>query len=292
MARKNLDLIGIMLIVIINLGWTLIPSPPIVVGLILALPLVFVLPGYTLTEALFKRSSDVAEPRIHRPRLRIGQPFNVSDRLISSLGLSLAIDIFTGFILNLLPIGLQILSWAVSLSILTTAFSFIAVYRRRGATTNSSEKKGAPSQFRVAIYEFILIGLAVILITLSIGFSALSAQQQSYPDFTQFWLVPSNQVNNTCAVLIGIRSSESTTVTYSVKLMINGVQVIAWPSVNLQPQGEWDQFVSVGSEDSDNMYIEARLYRLDKPGAVYRNVHLTLNRLKGEANGPAQQCSV
>src|SRR5438270_522643 len=48
MRLKNLDLIIAMLIAVINVGWALLPNRSFVVSLILALPLVFLLPGYTL----------------------------------------------------------------------------------------------------------------------------------------------------------------------------------------------------------------------------------------------------
>src|ERR1700737_393008 len=76
MRLKNLDLMVTVIIAALKVVWALLSSHIPVIGIILALPLVFVLPGYTLTEALFhKRSLDV------------------SHRLLLSLSLSLAIDV-------------------------------------------------------------------------------------------------------------------------------------------------------------------------------------------------------
>ena len=55
MRLKNLDLIVTLIIVVLNVIWVLLPSHLPVIGIILSLPLVFVLPGYTLTEALFRK---------------------------------------------------------------------------------------------------------------------------------------------------------------------------------------------------------------------------------------------
>src|SRR2546421_5630348 len=120
MRLKTLDLIMTILIAAINVGWALLPNRPAIVGIIFILPLIFMLPGYTLTEILFKRSFDAPDPLIRKPRLRIERPLNATDRFVLSLGLSLAIDIISGFILDLLPFGLQALSWAVFLGLLTT----------------------------------------------------------------------------------------------------------------------------------------------------------------------------
>src|SRR5689334_1821085 len=133
MQRKNLDLSIALFIAAVNVGWTLIPDHPsylTIVGIILALPLVFVLPGYTLTEALFKRTTN-ADALIRQPALQLERPFKTSDRLIIGLGLSLALVILSGFILNMLPTGLQALSWVVFLAVQTTLFALIAGYRRR-----------------------------------------------------------------------------------------------------------------------------------------------------------------
>src|SRR5450759_1505314 len=110
MRFKNLDLIAAILVVAINVGWTLIPNRPLVMGIIFALPLIFVLPGYTLTQTLFCERSSAPYPSsnlIRRPGLNIEHPIGTADHIILSLGLSMAIDVVAGFILNVLPIGLQ-----------------------------------------------------------------------------------------------------------------------------------------------------------------------------------------
>src|SRR5271165_5198204 len=120
MRLKNLDLIITIAVALINVGWVLLPNRPSLLGTIFVLPSLFVLPGYALTEALFRRSSTDADALTHKVRLRLERPFGMSDRLIISLGLSFAIDIICGFVLNMLPMGLQALSWAVALGLLTT----------------------------------------------------------------------------------------------------------------------------------------------------------------------------
>ena len=86
MRRNNLDLIVSEFIAVLNVVWALLPYRPALIGTILALPLLFVLPGYTLVEALF-----------HQKLL------NRTYRLVLSLGLSLALAILGGLMLNVLP---------------------------------------------------------------------------------------------------------------------------------------------------------------------------------------------
>src|SRR5438105_797407 len=105
MRLKHLDLIVTITLAAMNVIWALLPSRIPIVGIVLALPLVFILPGYALTEVLFRKRS-------------LGAP----ERLLFSIGLSLAIAILSGLILNLLPGGLQAISWALWLGLFTVAF--------------------------------------------------------------------------------------------------------------------------------------------------------------------------
>src|SRR5438128_11961551 len=50
---RNVDLIGAMCFGVSGMGWALLSNRPLLVGVLLAIPLVFILPGYTLTRALF-----------------------------------------------------------------------------------------------------------------------------------------------------------------------------------------------------------------------------------------------
>ncbi len=52
MRIKNSDLIAAISIAALNMVWTQIPHRPLLVGIIFALPLTFILPGYTLTQVL------------------------------------------------------------------------------------------------------------------------------------------------------------------------------------------------------------------------------------------------
>jgi uncharacterized membrane protein len=259
MRLKNLDLIVAVIMAVMNVVWALTcsinrHSTTSALGIILALPLVFVLPGYTLTEAMFHKRALAA-----------------SHRLMLSLGLSLAIDILGGLVLNLLPIGLQATSWAVLLGLLTAVFALLAAMLRRGARVYRAQ----PLKFPVSIYACFLLGLATIVAVLAVQYSAINLAQQPHPGFTQLWMLPSVRSGKSCAVRLGVRSFESTSVTYRIVLTVNKVQVMTWPSVVLAPQEQWDQSVPIASGTTGSVYVEVRLYKLDKPEIVYREVHVT-----------------
>jgi len=286
MRLKNLDLIGVILVVAINVGWTQLPSHPLVIGIILAVPLVFVLPGYTLTQALFRqRSPDPSSNLILQPSLKIGQPVSAVEHIIFSLGLSMAIDVVMGFILNVFPMGLQLQSWTISLGLVTTVFALLAALLRR----RDSVKTERIPRPRITIYECLLFGLAILVATAAIWFSAIRPPA-TQSDFTQFWMLPSNQTANSCAVRIGVYNLESTTIEYRVVVTMNSAILHTWSSVVLAPQAEWDQFVSLSPGTANTMSIEGQLYQSNKPAAVYRKVDLTLHLLSNSKDGKTLQC--
>ena len=124
MRTKNTDLIVAIGIAALNVVWTAIPDRPLLVGMILVLPVTFMLPGYTLSQALIRRRPPAQAPEIHvfkhQPGMKKGRPPGGADLLALSLGLSLTVDALVGFALNVLPVGLQALSWALSLGIFIT----------------------------------------------------------------------------------------------------------------------------------------------------------------------------
>jgi hypothetical protein len=74
---KNLDLITAILLAALNVGWSLIPNHPLIVGILLALPFIFFFPGYTLAQVLFRPrlpypSTEAARDLILRPGLKLG----------------------------------------------------------------------------------------------------------------------------------------------------------------------------------------------------------------------------
>lgn len=275
MRLKNFDIFISLLIAAINVGWVFIPDHPPIGDIICALPLVFIVPGYALVEALFTDFPDASGAVIREPRMRTQRPFKRPDRLFLSLGLSLAIVVINGFVLNMLPMGLERSSWAVSLAILTAVFSLIALYRRR---RSSPSAKAAAGRLRVTFYDCILFALAGAIVISSVWYSVLDAQQQQQQStFSQFWMVPSKQGNNGCAVLVGVHSFEGTTAKFEIVVTANGTEISTWPAITLAPQEQWDQFVSIAPRNTKSVYVEAKLYRSDKPGTVYRYAHILFN---------------
>ncbi len=287
MRHKNLDLIGVMLIAAINVAWAQLPDRPLGISIILGMPLVFVLPGYALTQGLFYRQSFRSSDRlILKPVLKIAHPIGVADYSILSLGLSLAIDVIIGFLLNLFPFGLQARSWSIALGLVTVVFALLAVFVQRQHPIQATRRLN----WRITASQYILFGLAILMTVLAVWYSILRPPQPE-PSFTQFWMLPPTRDQHSCAVLIGVQSYETMPVTYRITVKVNGNQVGNWSQVVLAPHQKWEQPVFLNATSVSSMYIEAQLYRVDKPGIIYRVVHLLLHDNGGSRSGAQEQCT-
>ncbi len=291
MRFKNLDLIIVMIFVVTNVAWTQVPNPPLIPGLIFALPLTFFLSGYALTQTLFRRRvpeqmESSPNDLIHRPDLKLGHPIGSTDAILLSFGLSMAIDVLIGFGLNILPIGLKTQSWILSLGLVTTVFVVLAIFLRRKDIPRIATR----SRIRITLQDCVLFGLAILVVASAIWLSVIRPLQPQ-PSFTQFWMLPDNQASKTCAVSIGIQSFETTPETYRIVMAVNNTQTNTWSSIALAAQQKWVQSVRVTPGTASSLDIEARLYRTDNPGTAYRNVHLTFHTSSVDNNGILQhQC--
>lgn len=289
MRSKNFDLIISVVIVAINVAWTQVSTHFVFTGIIFALPLILFLPGYTLTQILFRRKTPEQQPNAannlsKRSELKIGHPIGGTDQIVLSLGLSMAIDVLVGFMLNILPIGLAALSWILSLGLVTTIFALLAMFLRRKDIPRTTERL----RVRITLQDCLLLGLAMLVAVSAVWFS-LFRPLQPQPSFTQFWILPANQADKTCAVSVGVQSFETTSETYRVVMMVNSAQTNNWSPIVLTPQQKWVQLVSVTPGATSSLYIEAQLYRADKPETVYHNVHLTFYISSVNSNGVLQQ---
>lgn len=289
MRFRNIDLIIVMVVVVINVVWTQFPNRPLILGLIFGLPLTFFLSGYALTQTLFRRRVPEQTPissnnLIRRPDLRLGHPIANADQILLSFGLSMAIDVLVGFGLNILPIGLQALSWVLSLGLVTTLFAVLALFLRRKDLPTIA----TPSRLHISLQDYVLFGLAILVVASAVWLSVIRPLQPQ-PSFTQFWMLPANQATKSCAVSIGVQSFETTSETYRIVMSVNSAQTNTWSSIVLTPQQKWVQSVSVTPDATSSLNIEAQLYRTDNPDTAYRNVHLTFYISSVNNNGHVQQ---
>jgi len=114
-GMKFLDLGIIVVYILITTVFILFtPFNETIFRAVLGFPLIFFIPGYVCTSALFTRS----------------QELDALERIALSIGLSICIVIFTGFLLNYTPFGIRVPSILFSLSAVTLIFTAVCAVRR------------------------------------------------------------------------------------------------------------------------------------------------------------------
>ncbi len=258
MRQKNLDLGLALLIALLNICWAFVPAgQPVleVIRAVLALPLALFLPGYMLTEIIFYRRS-----------------LDFVFLLALWFGLSFAITIIGGLVLNTLSVGLMGGSWSLFLALVTTVFvCSAALLRRRG---EGQQRQWTLS--RLSFYETLLVSLAVIIVTFSYVYAANGEVRQPHPGYTRMWMLPASGSTQGCAVQIAVNNFEGKTMGYRATMTVGETQAHAWPRVVLADQGTWSQRVTLTPTTASDTRVVAQLYRLDTPQKPYRQVHLTL----------------
>ena len=261
MRQHNKDLFLILVIAIMNIIWVCFPMQSAIIGVFLALLLVFLVPGYLLIELLTQK-----------------QEHDAITRLLLSIGLSLSIDILGGFLLNIISIGLTTLTWGIFLSAFTIACLLLCMgKRRRWPISGDQKQKGLPTR-----YTFLLLTLTMYVAIVVFLRMTYSIEDQKYQRFTQFWLLLDNHQSHICTIQLGVKSSEMVTTTYQVEVKKNKQHATRWSSIRLAPQQKWQGQLplTINHAQTARLQIEANLYRQQEPNSVYRTVQLLLTSSK------------
>ena len=189
-------------------------------GIVLALPFVFLLPGYAATAAFFPK----------------GVLRNV-ERLIMGIGASIALTIVGGLLLNRTPSGLTASSWTLLLGVLTLCLSLAGLMRG-----NSYLIPGLPSwRIGLSVPQVLLFGLAATLTVGAFVFSSVDAANSQSSGAVQLWLLPSTSSQTAQqTVTIGVDNLEATPIQGTIIAML-GDQAIQMPlpSLTLDAGAHW-----------------------------------------------------
>ncbi len=271
MHRRNSDMFVAIAIASLNIVGAFLPTRVSLVSAVLALPLVFFIPGYVLIEMIaLKRTLG----RFHR--------------ILFSLGLSITLDIMGGFLLNILPVGLRAESWVIFLGGFTLLFALLVPLLRRDEVGTASSRpisnRGADKDaikrslpIISVLRGGVVLSLAILLVVVALVYATNGVTQQPHTGFTQLWMLPPAQSEQQCIVHLGIRSFELTSVTYHATLSVNSVREVVWPSIALVPKQTWEQPILVPTSSTHTTTIEVKLYKGNNSTSVYRQVHVTLH---------------
>jgi uncharacterized membrane protein len=218
--------------------------------------LVLVLPGYALTVAMF-------------PPGVVG----TAERLVLSLGLSLAGTTLGGLVLHWTPGGLAPGSWAVLLGGATLAASFVGLLRGRDDANRAWPAVLDGSAIRHAA----LFGLAGLVVAGAFGVARAGALEDEWRNthFTQLWILPTEDGGQP-RLGVGISNREPAAASYGLRLEIDGRTVAEWPSIELEPGGSWTANALRPAAGADEQLLEAVLYRREDPAVAYRRVGVWL----------------
>lgn len=205
-----------------------------VLRMVVAVPLVLLLPGYSVLSAVF--------PSRVLPAV---------ERLLLSIGLSIGITVLLGLGIAATGVPLAPLSWAVALAVITLVACGVAWFRRvrRGLVGPGANIARMPRTGVAMVIVAALIAADVLL-----G-SRLIAAQQQVPQPVQLWLVPvSGRPND---ALLGVRAG-ATPAEFRIVISSSG-QTISEFDVALDAAEAWEQNVNF-SPDLRARPIVARLY--------------------------------
>lgn len=284
------DLYGALAYALVVSAWLLLTGQPN----LLALALVFILPGYLAMSSLIPRA-DQADWT-----LRIGL----------SLGLSLALVAFLGIALNFTPWGITFTSVTVADLALSIGLGLLA-YRRRMAVP-VAERMGATLDLqgpRWKEYSLLEKGLAVLLVIILVVVVPLLAlsltQPRPAPGFTELYLlgptgnftgIPSVlNVSQPATVMVVVSDHEGSSADYRLRVDLLGVQVKynatseayetvvlnqttwSWFNFTLADGGTWNQSYTFSIPAAGTWWVAFDLFRNSELAVPYRGVHLLID---------------
>jgi uncharacterized membrane protein len=209
---------------------------------------VLFLPGFVLTLILFPRRS-----------------LSIAERLLLSLGLSVAFTALSGLLLNLTPGGLQTRTLWIVLLVSIALEILVIFFARRTWWTDAA---AFPAGFNFNTRQWVLMALAALLAVMAIRVARTPTPQQGLNGYTMLWIQTADTPN---AVHVSVKSDEFDTTRYQVKYQFNGT-VREGSIFKLQPGETWERIVPIPTGVSAGNSLTVLLYRLDSPDTVYRRV--------------------
>lgn len=260
---------------------TFCPNPPLneisPIRIILGLPLVLFLPGYSLIAALFPRKDDL----------------DAIERIALSFGLSIAITPLLGLALNYTPFGIRLSPVLIVLSVFTISLAIGAHVRRSmipeadrfvvefGAFFKSMKESFMTKDTKI---DRILSVILIISIVLAISITAyVIITPKEGEKFTEFYVLgpggmaeeyPTNlTVGEEGEVIIGIINHEYANTSYQLEVRLNEA-AINEKDIELMHNETWESpFTFKATKVGEDQKLEFLLYTVSEEG-IYRSLHL------------------
>lgn len=288
MAIKKLiptDLLFVIIIALLADIFVMLPSLHInVLKIIIGLPILLFLPGYTLISALFPGKYDL----------------DTIERLSLSLGLSIAIVPLVGLVLNYTSWGIRLIPVMASLVIFIVIMAMIAAYRRQdsGEYAYTVEFAGiyrsarslikVKHESRLDLIITVALVFSILLSTVVFVYALVSPEQGE--KFTEFYILgPQGTADNyntqlvrgeSMDVTLGIINREYVPATYSVVVKLGNETIDTQDrlqQITLEPNEKWEQNISFTPDITGENKLQFLLYKDNNNTGAYRDLHLWVN---------------
>lgn len=246
MSLRLLNLLVAVTITLVVMGLVLTGTEGGIFLAALSLPFVLLLPGYTITLALFP-----------------GYKLELAERVALSLGLSLSVTALSSLVLNWTAWGLGSVAWAMGLGSVTLFSSCVAVVRWEEG--DSPEPESTAFKTVVLQSSFKQIGmllLAMLITLLAIILALLGELTQERSAYTQFWMLPIT-LDERPTFRLGIYNNEHITVSYRVYVEADGIVILEESEVKLAADETWIRILTLPGALADATNIHAKLYLAD-----------------------------
>jgi uncharacterized membrane protein len=253
------DLIGVGVLAVLSLVVAVTGVGLQIVLVPLGCLLVFVLPGYALTSALYPGE----------PEYDDGSSLGLAERFVFTLGFSLVITVLSGLALAA-TVGLRMFSWVAILSAITLIGIVAAAWRRWKAP------RPLLPRFAIPVRSLVLLEFAVVIAAAAVTLDVVAAQRETHPGFTQLSMLPATTVHS---VRLGVTSHESASTGYSLDLVSDKRVYRHW-RLSLRPGESWVRIVTL--PPGPISALRATLHRATSPHSVYREVYLYPSAFRGK----------
>jgi uncharacterized membrane protein len=225
------------------------------IRVIAAVPLLFLLPGFALTEAAF---ADRPPSWPMRPTLTVA--------------LSLSVLAIGAVVLQVLPGRFGEASWAVWAVLVTLGAALVAGYRRHSPNASAARGRRRPRPLpHVPLPQAAMLALAALALAATVVLASTVFSAQNAIGYTRLWMLPSQAGARVPHVTIGVENVEHDATVYRLVLDVGGVRSLR--RMHLEPGHSriW-RFRTPRRDAGRRTKVRARLYTARNPYKVYRHV--------------------
>ena len=237
-----------MVVAVLSVVVVLFAPDPIRIAI--GIPFALVIPGYLLSAALFP-GADIDRAR----------------RAMLTPSLSIAVVILVALPLHL-TVGLRPVTWAVALAVVDGAIYLVA---RRRSLAAGAQSRPLP-RFDITRRDVVLLAFAVVLVSAATALALTPLSARHVDGYTALWIVPKAGENT---VRVGVRSGELQPFRY--RLVVRGPRRRLLNRV-IGPVEPGTVVIRTIRVPAAGGTTKALLYRLQRPGTVYRSVSITVPR--------------